>query len=79
MEDIGYAHELLLVNREYPTQLEEDPQVEAQRQNEHAQSNKGTDAGAESEIIETSCTTIAADLEGHKYATFDDLGGWKMH
>ena len=45
-EDIEYAQELLIVNREYPTKVEEKPQVEAPQLDEQAQSNADTEARA---------------------------------
>ena len=78
-EDIEYAQELLIVNRECPTIVEEEPQVEAPRLDEQAQPNADTEARAESGIIETSDTPQVEDREGRQYEVLDDLGGWKMH
>jgi hypothetical protein len=66
-EDIEYAQELLIANREYPIKAEEEPKVEASRLEEQAQPNADTKARAESGIMETSDTPPAGDREGYQY------------
>ena len=78
-EDIEYVQELLIVNREYPTGREEDPQAAAPCP--HAQTLPSADADTMTAMrdAETPDTTLDEEMEGSQYAMFDELGIWKMH
>ena len=78
-EDIEYAQELLIVNREYPTGREEEPQVAAPCPD--AQNLTSADAGTitATRDVDPLDTPLEAEAEGSQYATFDEWGGWKMH
>ena len=78
-EDIEYAQELLIVNREYPTGMAEEPQVASPGPD--APNLPSADARAITAIqdAENLDTLPEAEAEGSQYATFDEWGGWKMH
>ena len=71
-EDIEYAQELLIVNREYPTGMEEEPQVAAPGPD--APNSTSADAGTITAMreAETMDTPPEAEAEGSQYATFDE-------
>ena len=74
-EDIEYAQELLIVNREYPTGMVEEPQVAAPGPD--APNISSADAGATAAVRdeENLDTLPEAEAEGSQYATFDEWGG----
>ena len=74
-EDIEYAQELLIVNREYPTKMVEESQVAAPGPDTPNISRADAGATAAVRDEENLDTLPEAEAEGSQYATFNEWGG----
>ena len=74
LDEIWNGQELLLANREYPTDGEATAREDISEVIEEDIEDKGF-LGAEDEIGEEA----QGESRGHQYATCDDTGGWQMH
>ena len=74
-EDIEYAQELLIVNREYPTGMEEEPQAAAPGPDAQNSTSAIADTITATRDAETLDISLEAEAEGSQYATFDEWSG----
>jgi hypothetical protein len=63
-EDIEYAQELLMVNREYPVTLEEAPHAAVPRPDAQTPTSADTEAIAEMSITDTPGISLVKAMEG---------------
>ena len=71
-EDIEYAQELLIVNREYPAGREENPHAAAPCPEAQNSPSANADTITEIRDAETLDTPLEAETEGSQYAMFDE-------
>ena len=69
-EDIEYMHELLIVNREYPTGREENPQAAAPCPDAQTLPSVDADTMTAMRDAETPDSPLDEETEGGQYATF---------
>ena len=74
-EDIEYAQELLMVNREYPVTLEEASQAAAPRSVTQTQTSADTEAMVEMSTTDTPGISLEETIDCRQYARLDELGG----
>ena len=74
MDEIWNGQELLLANREYPTDGEATAREAISEVIEDDMEDKGV-LSAEDDIGEEA----QGESRGHQYATCDGTGGWRMH
>ena len=74
-EDIEYAKELLIVNREYPTGREEETHVATPCPDAQNSTSADADTITAAREAETLVTSLEAEAGGSQYTTFDEGGG----